>query len=172
MPHTCLHHDCERLLACPRQASACALCVTHSLCAPLCCPAVTGQHADDDQIEQMIESGESEMIFQKARARTGGGGGGGLHLSIASEGGEGGLCYVCLVLVCACVRAWGGGGVVPPAGTCRHSDLCVWFVVFLDMHHSWYGKACNSLTTAGSRIRVRLPSPPNRRRFWSRGAGM
>ena len=75
MPHTCLHHDCERLLACPRQASACALCVTHSLCAPLCCPAVTGQHADDDQIEQMIESGESEMIFQKARARTGGGGG-------------------------------------------------------------------------------------------------
>ena len=112
MPHTCLHHDCERLLACPRQASACALCVTHSLCAPLCCPAVTGQHADDDQIEQMIESGESEMIFQKARARTGGGGGGGggLHLSIASEGGEGGLCYVCLVLVCACVRAWGGGG--------------------------------------------------------------
>lgn len=27
---------------------------------------VTGQHADEEQIEQMIETGESEMIFQKA----------------------------------------------------------------------------------------------------------
>jgi hypothetical protein len=27
---------------------------------------VTGQHADEEAIEQMIETGESEMIFQKA----------------------------------------------------------------------------------------------------------
>lgn len=27
---------------------------------------VTGQHADEEEIEKMIESGESETIFQKA----------------------------------------------------------------------------------------------------------
>ena len=27
---------------------------------------VTGQHADEEQIEKMIETGESETIFQKA----------------------------------------------------------------------------------------------------------
>ena len=37
------------------------------LAAPLVpLPAVTGQHADEEAIEQMIETGESEMIFQKA----------------------------------------------------------------------------------------------------------
>lgn len=38
---------------------------TFNLCTPRS-RAVTGQHADEDQIDQMIESGESETIFQKA----------------------------------------------------------------------------------------------------------
>lgn len=32
----------------------------------LCRAAVTGQHAEEEEIEKMIETGESEMIFQKA----------------------------------------------------------------------------------------------------------